>query len=363
MVSGLEKVSQNSTGQNVCTGASVRQTDKTSLGKSKIKPCQNTFALHKVSKNVRSERVSTRNNKNKPVVHGQVNRGKVSAQSSSVTGVSKTPQAKVQIELKNRFEILHDIVDQESCQDQGAHSFPVRNKHAQFHNKDEMAHIVSDTNYLNTNQEIIQKFESNSPQKTVDIDSNSQNSNTRFPVGDIIDLGSHVTDSQLVINGNCEPDNKTFLKNNPNNVSNVVGDSNKSGMCVEKQKCIAQTGGYFGFVPALVFAHALVQSSGTHNYRACRIPVNSHLNIDRWAYYLKDYWDQQIVDLLHYGFPLDFCHNSSLTSTHVNHSSALADIEHVRQYVEEELQHQAIIGPFDTVPCSLHLSQLMTRAK
>ena len=67
------------------------------------------------------------------------------------------------------------------------------------------------------------------------------------------------------------------------------------------------------------------------------------------------------MDLLHYGFPLDFV--SNLTSTYNNHTSALADIEHVRQYVEEERQHEAITDPFHTVPCTLHLSPLMTRAK
>ena len=180
-----------------------------------------------------------------------------------------------------------------------------------------------------------------------------------------------MTDCQLVINGNCEPDNKVTLQNNPRNFENVVGDCNNSGMCVEKQKCIAQTGGYFGFVPetslklyqgppvywedipTTLQAPALVQSSGTHNYLNCRIPVNSHLNFDGWAYYLRDYWDQQIVDLLHYGFPLDFSHNSPLTPTYINHSSALADIEHLSQYVEEELQHEVIIFLFDTVPCTI----------
>ena len=60
---------------------------------------------------------------------------------------------------------------------------------------------------------------------------------------------------------------------------------------------------------------------------------------------------------------MDFTRNSPLTPTYDNHTSALADIEHVKQYVEEELQHGAIIGPFETVPCTLHLSPLMTRAK
>ena len=152
-------------------------------------------------------------------------------------------------------------------------------------------------------------------------------------------------------------------------------------MCVEKQRCISQTGGYFGFVPetplkfyegpsiqwkeipSILQAHALVKNSGTHNCLKCRIPVNSHLNVNRWEHYLDAYWDQQIVDLLHYGFPLDFDRNSPLVPNHKNHTSALTEVEHVRQYMEEELQYQAIIGPFDTVPCSLHISPLMTRAK
>ena len=152
-------------------------------------------------------------------------------------------------------------------------------------------------------------------------------------------------------------------------------------MCIEKKRCISQTGGYFGFVPdtplqlyegplikwtevpTILQAHDLVKNSGTHNYLKCRIPVNSHLNINRWQYHLKEYWDQQIVDLLHYGFPLDFDRNRLLISTHDNHTSAINDIEHVRRYVEEELQYGAIIGPFYILPCSLHTSPLMTRAK
>ena len=152
-------------------------------------------------------------------------------------------------------------------------------------------------------------------------------------------------------------------------------------MCVQKQRCISQTGGYFGFVPetrlklyegptihweqvpGILQAHALVKNSGTHNYLKCRIPVNSHLNIDKWEHYLKGYWDQQIVDLLHYGFPLDFDRNSPLLSTQNNHTLALTDIEHVRRYMEEELQYEVIIGPFDIIPCPLHISLLMTRAR
>ena len=50
-------------------------------------------------------------------------------------------------------------------------------------------------------------------------------------------------------------------------------------------------------------------------------------------------------------------------STDSNHISALTNIEHVRRYVEEELQYEAILGPFNLVPCNLHISPPMTWAK
>ena len=41
----------------------------------------------------------------------------------------------------------------------------------------------------------------------------------------------------------------------------------------------------------------------------------SNLNIDKWKFHLKDYWDKQLLDLLEFGFPLDFDKNTVLTST------------------------------------------------
>ena len=41
------------------------------------------------------------------------------------------------------------------------------------------------------------------------------------------------------------------------------------------------------------------------------------------AKHLNTYWDQQIVDLLEFGFPLDFNRNVRLQSTDDNHKSAI----------------------------------------
>ena len=89
-------------------------------------------------------------------------------------------------------------------------------------------------------------------------------------------------------------------------------------------KCVQQNGKDFGFlplnnlmlytgddiiwtnVPSVIEAHAIVKKSGKPNFMGARIPLPSQFNIKAWKFYLAQYWEQQIVDLLQYGFPLDF---------------------------------------------------------
>ena len=52
-----------------------------------------------------------------------------------------------------------------------------------------------------------------------------------------------------------------------------------------------------------------------------------------------------------------------LNSTDENHKSALQNALHVEKYIVEELQHKAILGPFDSKPIQLHTSPLMVRDK
>ena len=75
------------------------------------------------------------------------------------------------------------------------------------------------------------------------------------------------------------------------------------------------------------------------------------------------YWDQQVIDLIQYVFPLDFDRDSILGETLDNHTSANDYASHVTKYIQEELQFGAMIGPFDEKPCTLHISPFMTRDK
>ena len=116
-------------------------------------------------------------------------------------------------------------------------------------------------------------------------------------------------------------------------------------------------------VPDIFQAHTLVKASNLPNYMSCRIPVNSGLNIPKWRYYLANYWDKQLCDLLEYGFPLDFDRKCPLNSVEENHTSANENASHISKFLEEELQYQAILGPFDNKPIDMYVSPLLVRDK
>ena len=64
-------------------------------------------------------------------------------------------------------------------------------------------------------------------------------------------------------------------------------------------------------IPDVMTSHFLIRQSSKLNFMGRHIPVQSHLKIDRWCFYLAQYHSQQLPDLLEYGFPLDFSHQLS----------------------------------------------------
>ena len=63
---------------------------------------------------------------------------------------------------------------------------------------------------------------------------------------------------------------------------------------------------YWEQIPDIISAHKLIRNSGLPIFWGLRILVQSQLNVKAWIFHLNDYWDQQLVDLIGYGFPLDF---------------------------------------------------------
>ena len=60
---------------------------------------------------------------------------------------------------------------------------------------------------------------------------------------------------------------------------------------------------HWHIVPDILQAHQIIRHTGVPNFLNARIPVATQLNPDSWAKHLTTYWDQQLVDLIRFGFP------------------------------------------------------------
>ena len=110
--------------------------------------------------------------------------------------------------------------------------------------------------------------------------------------------------------------------------------------------------------------HHFVKQFDVPNFLGARSPVTSQLNVPEWERQLRDYWDTQLIHLIKFGFPLGFNRNMRLMSEKINHASALKHPSDVVAYLEEEIAHGAIVGPFVNNPIqSCHYSPFMTREK
>ena len=116
----------------------------------------------------------------------------------------------------------------------------------------------------------------------------------------------------------------------------------------------------------LNFAHLpeTVKNPGKLNFMGVQITIKSQLNPNRWDDLLQGYWDTQLPLLVRYSFPLDF-NRSCILETHTENLSSAKNFPHdVQAYLDENVQHSAIHGPFKNPPISnLHTSPLMTREK
>ena len=110
--------------------------------------------------------------------------------------------------------------------------------------------------------------------------------------------------------------------------------------------------------------HYAVRKTNKPNFMLARIPVRGQLNVEAWCEHLGEYWDQQLLQLIRFGFPLDFNRACNITNESGNHKSAVDYPMDIDAYIAEEKQYDAIIGPFNENPIyGGHSSPFMTRAK
>ena len=161
--------------------------------------------------------------------------------------------------------------------------------------------------------------------------------------------------------------------------------------CADLQQCLKQQKNALGFLPInnLAFAqhkpplkpkivitektydpvtiHRFVRNTGKYNFQDARILLPSKINFELFEKLAQDYWDWQLPHFIKDGFPLDFPYSQEtlLKDGLENHSSATKFPEHVDNYLQTELTHGAIIGPFSNPPYGedTHISPFMSRDK
>ena len=110
--------------------------------------------------------------------------------------------------------------------------------------------------------------------------------------------------------------------------------------------------------------HTKIKASGYHNFMGKQVNIPSQLNPDTWDSLLSNYWDKQLPLLIRFGFPLDYDRSGNLISHNENHTSSKTYPEDIQAYLDEEVQYNAILGPFQDPPIAdLYTSPMMTRDK
>ena len=110
--------------------------------------------------------------------------------------------------------------------------------------------------------------------------------------------------------------------------------------------------------------YTTVTAQGRYNHEGARCRVPSGLNIDAWRRYLTDYTDTRLVEFLEFGWPINFDRSAALQSTLDNHASAVQYSADIDFYIDTEIGHAALLGPFNGPPVApTHISPLMTKPK
>ena len=94
----------------------------------------------------------------------------------------------------------------------------------------------------------------------------------------------------------------------------------------------------------------MIHASNHYKFLSCRIPLNLNKKIDFWQENLRDYHDKIIVQLLEFGWPVNYCQQYEPISSNKNNSTADEYSEAVNEYIHIELEYGALARPFIEVP-------------
>ena len=263
----------------------------------------------------------------------------------------------------NSANVHTHLVSEGKCQN-SKQAGPLHNE-ALWSGKNKVSHVVSESVYDSPSAIVCQKHCKN------DVSDSSlvTESHDQYALLYDVNAGHHDVGTEL-----C---NTLFLKNGWKKHEQYLKNN-----CVDFSLWNKQTDYHFGFVPLSnlvlpnnpghigdevsdpIQQHFRVNATGIPNFLGARIPIKSQLNVEEWRNILVDYWDKQLIHLIQFGFPLDFNRNCILKHDNENHSSANEYPADIQAYLNEEMAHGAIIGPYDKNPIpDCHISPFMTREK
>ena len=169
------------------------------------------------------------------------------------------------------------------------------------------------------------------------------------------------------------------------NVHHIVDKSENLKLCLQQQdnavgflpiNNLSYRGTNLSLAPKVIISdpkfdpvkiHRLVRNTGRYNFEEERIFLPSKINFPLFESLAQGYWDWQLPFFVKYGFPLDFPYakEADLKSGEGNHASANKFPVHVDSYLDTEINHGAIAGPYDSPPYGndTHISPFMSRPK
>ena len=97
-------------------------------------------------------------------------------------------------------------------------------------------------------------------------------------------------------------------------------------------------------------SHDIIYRSKLPNYKGVRIPVNSNINIEFIRENFNNYFDEEIVQYLEFGWPIGVTGEPPNKTRVQNHAGARNFPEFIDSYIIKEIQHKAILGPYEENP-------------
>lgn len=115
-----------------------------------------------------------------------------------------------------------------------------------------------------------------------------------------------------------------------------------------------------------VYIYNAVRTTGLPNMFMARVPLASTLKVENWRALASGHaYDHWLLDMLLFGFPLQYTGPALKNNIVQNHASANNFPDHIVRYINKETSENAMLGPMDEPPFLEwgHVNPIMTRPK